>query len=322
MRLLLTALALLMTWNVTMSQSAPAGSPVAKHGALKTSGSKILDEHNNEVQLFGMSLFWSQWMGQYYTAETVSWLAKDWKCTIVRAAMGIEGGGYLQNPEREKQKIYTVVNAALENGLYVIIDWHDHKAEKHEKEAIEFFSEVSQKFGNHPNIIYEIYNEPLDVSWKEVIKPYSERVIAAIRKHDPDNLIVCGSRRWSQRVDEAAADPIKGTNIAYSLHYYSSTHKQDLMDIAEKAINMGLPLFVTEFGVTEASGHGVIDPELAQRWWDFLDKHKLSWCNWSVADKKENSAALMPGTGTHNWTKESLTRSGNMVRDEIRRRAE
>ena len=37
---------------------------------------------------------------------------------------------------------------------------------------------MAKKYGKHPNIIYEIYNEPLVVSWDDVIKPYAENVIA------------------------------------------------------------------------------------------------------------------------------------------------
>ncbi|WP_271785390.1 cellulase family glycosylhydrolase [Aquimarina algiphila] len=145
-------------------------STIDSFGLLQASGNKIVDKNNNPVQLRGMSLFWSQWMGQYYTKEAISWLKKDWKCNIVRAAMGVEDtDGYLSNKETEKQKVYTVIDAAIKEGIYVIVDWHSHHAEDHLEEAKAFFSEVAQKYGNTPNIIYEIYNEPLNVSWKDVM---------------------------------------------------------------------------------------------------------------------------------------------------------
>lgn len=295
--------------------------PVARHGQLRTQGAYIVNSSGEPVQLFGMSLFWSQWMGKYYSSETVAWLKNDWKCSVVRVAMGVEHGGYLSNPETEKQKVFTVVDAAIREGIYVIVDWHDHHAEKHQDAAVRFFSELAEKYGDKPNVIYEIYNEPLDVSWSEVIKPYSQAVINAIRKHDPDNLIACGSRQWSQRVDEAASDPIAGANIVYTLHYYASTHKEELRKIARSAIEKGVPVMVTEFGITEASGNGFIDEKEARAWWDFMDQYKISWCNWSVADKKENSAALKPGTKLSGWNDDSLTRSGTIIRNEIRSRA-
>jgi endoglucanase len=81
-------------------------------------------------------------------------------------------------------------------------------------------------------------------------------------------------------------------------------------------------LFVTEFGVTEASGDGKIDSEESRKWWAFLDEHKISWCNWSVADKKENASALKPGTATHGWYSAMLNESGKMVKTEISKRGD
>ncbi len=297
-----------------------SSSAVDTYGLLKTSGNKIVDKNNNPVQLRGMSLFWSQWMGQFYTKEAVSWLAKDWQCNVVRAAMGVEDAdGYLTKKDIEKQKVFTVIDAAIEEGIYVIIDWHSHHAEDHVEEAKAFFAEVAQKYGDKPNIIYEIYNEPLNVAWNTVLKPYHEQVIASIRQHDSDNLIICGTRTWSQDVDEVIGNEINDPNVAYTLHYYAATHKQFLRDKAQRALDAGLPLFVTEYGVTQANGDGSIDETEARTWWDFMDKNKISSCNWSIADKQELSAALKPGaSGTGGWAEDQLTTSGTLVRNEIK----
>tara|TARA_R110002051_G_scaffold8755_1_gene35963 strand:+ start:59912 stop:60979 length:1068 start_codon:yes stop_codon:yes gene_type:complete len=301
---------------------APEGTIVSLHGQLHVEGNKILDQNNKVVQLRGMSFFWSQWMGQYYTPETVAWLKNDWQCTIVRAAMAVEDSeGYITNPEIEKEKIFTVIDAAIAEGIYVIVDWHSHHAEDYEEEAKAFFSEVAQKYGNQPNIIYELYNEPLDVSWNEVLKPYHEAVIAEIRKYDSDNIIVCGTRNWSQNVDDVIGNEINDDNIAYTLHYYATTHKQELRNIAQQAIDHGIALFVTEYGTTDYSGDGSIDVEEAHTWWSFLDENKISWCNWSIADKEENSAALKPNASTNGeWKESDITPSGLMVREELKRK--
>ncbi|QLG44101.1 glycoside hydrolase family 5 protein [Costertonia aggregata] len=293
---------------------------VAEHGQLKVLDGKIVDKNNEPLQLRGMSFFWSQWIGKYYTPETVKWLKNDWQATIVRAAMAVEDdGGYITNPEENKQRVFTVVDAAIEAGIYVIIDWHSHFSLDKVEEAKAFFSEVAKKYKDVPNVIFEPYNEPINVSWKNDLKPYHEQVIAAIRAEGNTNLVICGTRTWSQRVDDVIGNTIDDDNVAYTLHYYASTHKQDLRNIAQTALNAKIPIFVTEFGVTEASGNGVIDVEEATTWWTFLDENKISWCNWSVADKEENSAALKPNTSTlGGWGSEDLTQSGTMVREEMR----
>ncbi|ALJ01419.1 glycoside hydrolase [Rufibacter tibetensis] len=291
---------------------------VAEYGQLRVVGNQILSASNKPVQLRGMSLFWSQWIGKYYTPETVKWLKDDWRSTLVRAAMAVDNDGYLKNPDAEKQKVITVVDAAIAEGLYVIIDWHDHEAEKHTDQAKAFFSEMAQRYGDKPNVIYEIYNEPLNVSWTGVIKPYAEAVIAEIRKHDPDNIVVVGTRNWSQDVEAVANNPIAGSNIAYTLHFYAATHKQWLRDAAQRALNKGIALMVTEYGTCEASGDGYLDVTETKAWWKFLDDNKISWANWSLADKQEGTAALKPGASpSGRWPESQITPSGMLVRTEL-----
>lgn len=293
--------------------------PVDLYGLLQAKGNRIVAKDGKPVALQGMSLFWSQWMPQFYTAGTVKWLKDDWKCSIVRAAIAADEGGYLKQPAVELKKAETVIEAAVKGGIYVIVDWHDHKAEAHTAQSVEFFSKISKKYGKHMNVIYEIYNEPLKVSWEKTIKPYAETVIAAIRKNDPDNLIIVGTPTWSQDVDAVIPSPIKDRNVAYTLHFYAGTHKQYLRDKAQKALDAGLPLMITEWGTVNADGDGAVDRASTQEWLEFARKNSLSMCNWSVADKVEGAAVLKPGaSGNGNWRADQLTASGVYVRDLIR----
>ena len=304
-------------------EKAPKGSIVEKHGRLRVEGGRIVDKNGKPVALHGMSLFWSQWMGQYYNAAAVKWLRDDWGCTVVRAAMAIEHGGYLKNPKREKEKVIAVIQAAIDLGIYVIVDWHDHNAHKHTRQAKAFFAELAKAYGKCPNVIYETWNEPLNThDWSKVIKPYHQAVIPAIRAGAPDSLILCGTQTWSQDVDKAARDPLKFRNVAYVLHFYAATHKQSLRDKAAAALKAGAALMVTEWGTSEASGSGKLDYAETQKWLAFMDRHKLSWCNWSIADKRETSAALQPrASGKGAWTAKSLSRSGMLLRKELRARS-
>merc|ERR1719210_1263286 len=143
--------------------------------------------------------------------------------------MGVEMGGFLESPATEKAHIETVVKACIDAGIYVIVDWHDHHASQHIEESKNFFDYMAHKYGHYPNVMFEIWNEPLQQDWANEIKPYHETIVPVIRKHT-ENLIILGTREWSQDVDEAALDPVSGENLAYTVHFYAASHGQDLRD--------------------------------------------------------------------------------------------
>ena len=289
------------------------------HGLLQVEGNRIVNKNGDAVSLAGNSFFWSNdnWGGErYYTPEVVSWLQEDWNTTIVRAAMGVEdSGGYLDNKTANKERVQTIVDAAIDVGLYVIIDWHSHHAEDNTDEAVNFFQEMATLYGEYDNVIYEIYNEPLDISWSNTIKPYALSVISAIRAIDPDNLIVVGTPEWSQRVDLAAANPItEFSNIAYTLHFYTIYHHQWLRDRANAALENGIALLITEWGLI---GYSLVDPE-ANEWMTWCFNNKMSHCNWAVNDKQEEWSILVPGASTTGgWSDDDLTDSGKLARSII-----
>lgn len=299
--------------------------PVDLHGALAVEGNRIVNRDSLPVSLAGPSLFWGNkgWRADgFYHRHSLAYAKKDWGASIVRLAMGVdEKGGLLHDYEGRMQKVHEVVSAAIDLGIYVIIDWHSHHAEDHLQEAVAFFSLMAQTYGEHDNVIYEIYNEPLrDVSWSNVIKPYALSVIAAIREHDPDNLIVVGTPTWAQDVDEAADDPItEYSNIVYTLHFYAGTHGQELRDKAQYALDKGIPLMVTEWGTVDADGNGAVDYAETLRWLHFMKDNHLSHCNWSFHNKEEGASAFKPGTGFSGpWTDKDLTASGRFVKSIIR----
>ncbi|MBN1782220.1 cellulase family glycosylhydrolase [bacterium] len=291
---------------------------VDRWGQLRVEDAQIVNEAGTPVALRGMSLFWSQWIGKYYNAQCVEWLKEDWKCTVVRAAMAVDADGYLVHPETEMRKVVEVIEACIGQGIYVIVDWHDHEAEKHVEAAIEFFREIAQSYGDEPNLIYEIYNEPLQISWPNVVKPYADTLVAEIRSIDPDNIIIVGTPTWSQDVDVAARNPVLADNIAYAVHFYSGTHTQWLRNKSTNAMNNGAALFASEWGTTQSNGDGPLYLDETDKWIDYMDEHLISWCNWSIADKNESSAALKPGaSAAGGWTEDDLTESGIYVREQI-----
>jgi endoglucanase len=307
--------------NIAGAQNAPVPGPVLnfvqQHGQLSVKGIELTDKNGMSIVLRGMSFGWHIWWPQFWNAQVVQWMRDDWKCTVLRAAMGIEhAGGYLKEPEKSANLMKIVVESCIAKGLYVIIDWHDHNAHEHLNEARTFFSEMARLYGATPHVIYEIYNEPARVDWPTV-KAYSESLIVTIRKIDPDNLILIGSPHWDQDLQIVADDPITGyNNILYTLHFYAATHKDWLRERGDYALKKGIPLFISEYGGSEASGNGKLDIEEWNRWLDWMENNRLSWCKWSIADKQETCSVLKPGSNAAGgWSQNDLTASGLHTRE-------
>ncbi len=259
-------------------------------------------------------------MPQFYNADVVAWLRADWGANVVRASLAVCRDGYLDHPEREAARICKVVEAAIAEDLYVIVDWHAH--EREQAAALGFFTDMARRYGRYPHVIFETWNEPAaQYKWLSDIRPYHEAITGAIREHAPRGLIVAGTENFSQGVDKAAGDPVADDNTAYTLHFYAASHREKLRQRAQAAVQSGIALIATEYGTCEATGDGVFAPEETLKWWAFLEGNGIGCLNWAISDKAETAAALRPGAAVDGkWLPGDLTPSGQLVRTYLRSR--
>lgn len=294
------ALGLCLTGELQIAEAKTTTYYDASAGRLHVKGTKLVDKKGHEVQLRGVSTHGLSWYPQYVNDKCFAQLHDKWGANVVRLAMYTEEyngycSGDAKNRSDLKKLIKKGVKLAKKHKMYVIVDWHilsDGNPNSHKKEAKAFFREMSREFKGYNNVIYEICNEPNNgTSWKE-IKSYAKSVISTIRENDKKAVIVVGTPTWSQDVDQAAADPIKGENLMYALHFYAATHKADLRNKMTAAINKGLPVFVTEYGICDASGNGAIDKREADRWIQTMDEYGVSYIAWNLSNKQESSSII------------------------------
>lgn len=296
--------------------------PVKMHGPLSVNGIQLVDQNREPILLRGVSYGWHNWWPRFYNQGSVKWLRDDWKATVVRAAMGVDPDrGYLRSKEWSVETIEKVIDAAIENDIYVIVDWHSHTVRQNE--AIEFFEHIARKYGDKPHVLYEIFNEPERIEW-EPVKKYSIEVIKAIRRIDPDNIILVGSPHWCQDLHIVADDPITGfENLMYTVHFYAATHKQSLRDRCNYALSKGIPIFASETAGMEATGNGPINHEEWQTWIDWMEQNQISWITWSISDKNETCSMLTTEADSRgDWSENNLKESGKLTRAYLRKYAE
>ena len=290
--------------------------PVEVNGQLHVEGTQLVNEYGMPVQLKGMSSGGLQSCFQFFNDDVCDTLIQDWYFNEVC--------GYM--------------DTLIEHGVYVIVDWHilfDGDPTEYQEDAVDFFSRISALYGDYPNVIYEVCNEPngvrfddpeSPVDWDNCIKPYAETVIAAIRENDPDNIIIVGTPTWSQDVDVASLNPIDGDNIMYTLHFYAGSHGEDHMDKVRTAVANGLPIFCTEWGTSLDSGNSGVFYTETLEWMALLDEYNISWCNWSIGTailESSNALRLYSNRFTveqkiaGHWPDEMLSDSGLFVRSLI-----
>ena len=288
---------------------------------LRVTGSRLTDSNGNPVQLRGISTHGLAWFPDYVNKDCFLQLKNEWSANVIRLAMyTAEYGGYCTGGDQAqlKELVKNGVQYATEADMYVIIDWHilsDGNPNTYKEEAKAFFAEMAELYADHNNVLYEICNEPNgSTSWND-IKSYAEEIIPVIRTYDHDAVVIVGTPNWSQYVDQAAAEPITDyDNIMYALHFYAATHTDSLRNTMVSAANAGLPIFVSEYGICDASGNGAIDEYQADQWINTMDEYGISYVAWKLSNKEETSAILSGKCSkTSDFIENDLSASGKWL---------
>lgn len=290
------------------------------NGRLHVEGTQLVDESGTPVQLRGLSTHGLTWFPEIINEPLFAHLSKEWDCSLIRLAMYSD---VYCNGEKEEslELVRKGIDAAIKADMYVIVDWHiliDSDPRIYQSEAAEFFDLIASEYAQYPNLIFEICNEPNDsTNWSDIME-YSRQIIPVIRARVPEAVILVGTPEYDQNLSSAILRPLEFDNIMYVLHFYAATHKEGLMEELRMAVDAGLPVFVSECGLSESFGGGIVDYESAAAWFTLLNEYKISYSVWSLCDKAESSALLVPGFDVTPWiSDDNLTDTGMWVRQLI-----
>lgn len=297
---------------------------VSKHGQLKVKGGSVCDASDKVVSLMGPSFYWSCSSALWWTKETVDYLVSKFNVQIIRLPVSIapsEGSpwngdptwnedNYYHRPDYCKKLVDEMVKAAIENDIYVIIDFHEHHAEHWVDLSKEFFTYFAEKWGEYPNVMYEIYNEPMtDVTDNGTVVNYAKQIIPVIRAIDQKNIIIVGSTKYSREPHNVTAAGQGYSNIAYTWHGYVEWGHQSDWD-SNPSWTTSVPIVVTEWGLNWSKNDGGLLQIYKNKslincfWsmgnkggddgkWSILNSDCYKTTNWSDAEMTENGAYLL-----------------------------
>ncbi|NUZ09687.1 cellulase family glycosylhydrolase [Pseudoalteromonas sp. McH1-7] len=302
--------------------------PFERHGQLSVCDTGLCNERQEKIQLRGMSSHGLQWygLGKCLTDLSFDTLAVDWQADIIRLSMYVQEGGYATNPEKFTDEMNKLIDMASQRGLYVLVDWHqltpgDPNANL--ELAKRFFTDIVTANKHRKNIIYDIANEPNNVTWTAV-REYSEQIIPVIRAIQSDAIVLVGTHGWATfghssggSVEDVLNDPVPFNNIMYTFHFYAASHQDSYRSVLDKASDL-LPVFVSEWGAQNYDGDGSNDRISTQKYIDLMKRKKISWTNWNYSDDFRSGAIWKRNTcANQNFVDSQLKESGVWLKDWI-----
>ena len=291
------------------------------NGKLHLENGRIADESGSLIQLRGISTHGLTWYPGFINQSLINQISNDWNCNMLR--LPVYTDLYCEQQKDEYFRLlHDGIEYAIASDMYVLVDWHtlqEQDPNYYVDEACDFFEKISSEYKDCPNIIYEICNEPnTSANWSDIIV-FSDAVIPVIRKNNPDSLIVVGTPDFDTDLGDPYMRPLDYDNVMYVLHFYTASHQDELMGSLKKAVDLGLPVFISECGISEASGDGDVDLGWAAKWFSYLNEEKISYAVWSLSDKNESSAFFVTGFDPESQiTDDSLTPTGKWIRSLIK----
>ena len=297
---------------------------------LHTEGNKIFNEKGQEVRLAGVNICSLEWNSKGDNVLfSVYEVFSNWNCNIVRLPLtqdrwfGRVSDWSTPKPPDDGQQYRKIVNdaveLALQFGKYIILDLHWSNGGEWGKNigqhcmpdfnSLEFWIDVAKKYKNNPAVLFNLYNEPYDITWevwrnggavKEVFKkgtpeeielsystPGHQKIVEEIRASGANNIIIAGGLDWAYDLrgindSYALTDSPQGNGIVYDSHIYpwkewnGRNHDTKVLCVNDK-----YPLIIGEIGIDLFGEWGAFsNPRWLKIMLDWIDNNELHWTGW------------------------------------------
>jgi endoglucanase len=318
---------------------------------LRVEGNQIKTLDGKPVWLQGVSIPSMEWSaGGENILQSVQVAIDDWNVNVIRLGVREHFWGGTGPYQRDggagyRQLVEDVVNLAGAHGVYVVIDLHRFRAPEPQHAA--FWRDVATRYKNHPAVLFELFNEPHDISWQvwrdggfvstekkqtdaltenqDQLKGFEsigmQALVDTVREVGAKNIVIAGGLDWSYDLSGILKgyelDDRDGHGIVYSTHVYpwKSDWQGKFMEVAEKH-----PIFIGECGAPQERMSFIPESrhEDPSTWVpDFLglvQQHKYHWTAWSFHPKA--SPVLL-----NDWTYEPTPYWGVPAQEALRGKA-
>jgi hypothetical protein len=290
---------------------------------LHVEGNQIKDPAGNVVILRGVATAdigsveaWeggiTQMIDRLTNASDTQGCSPGWYTRVIRMTISPPDGDtttptqYRPGTNYYETLLRPAVDHATQKGLYVIIDWHYiADTSKHRETTTQFWTDIAPRFANDSNVLFELYNEPVNSGSWPLLRPDMQMWADLVRAAAPQNLILVGTPNWCQVVGPTATNPLTGDNLVYVAHMYP-----------QHWVNTGLraqitqaaavhPVFVTEWGFEDSADAvlGGTVTSYGNPFKNFVEANKLSWIAWCASSAwkpmmfKKSDFSLLVGEG-------------------------
>ncbi len=290
---------------------------------LHVSGNQVLNSRNERVHLRGVNVPSMEWTsdGQGHILESTRVAIDDWHANVIRLPLA-QDRWFGKSPDKNADAksyqtlVRQIVNLCASKGCYIVLDlhWSDggelgKQIDQHvmpDQNSIAFWKELAGVYKNHPAVLFDLYNEPHDVSWEIWQKggKVSERfrgrgpsrsfdavgmqtLLDTVRATGAKNVVMIGGLDWSYDLSgilngRQLADP-NGNGIIYANHAYpfkGDTVQQWVKKM--EAATQKLAVNISEFGSAPPGAGGISGEQWVRQVLQAMHDHDWDWIAWDL----------------------------------------
>ncbi len=303
---------------------------------LSVSGAHIV-ANGVPVRLRGVSVgdsFWARNTSWYpsLSLNDYSKLSRHWYANVVRISVFPTQWKHMDHAQL-LDGLAKQVNAALSNGMYVIISYHvigwpdgyyepppaGSPADIYDSSmwlAKSFWRQMSLSYGSDRRILFDLWNEPVNIAdlttgpsdpnplWP-VLRSYYVTLLQIVRSNGAQNIVIATGNYWASWLAGIKDNPLPDANVVYAYHKYSEPGENtaSVWNRGTGGLIGVKPVIVSEWGYEDADAGP--DPQ----WPGSAASYGIPFTNWLEQNRLSNLAWIYH----YDWTPAMLKSDGSLT---------